>query len=804
MATYYVAEGGSAANKGAATSGTYPGGCMSPSVHNGETFSAGDEVHFSDEGGVIRAQIIPPSSGSDGSPIIYKNKSGDTPEISGADVCSFSQSGGGSPDIIEEGFEGAGYEFAWDTVQALASGTLDEDADVADVGSPAGWGSQCLKAVITGSGDTARIYETGLNGGSGYAISYGRVGFCVTSESLANGDNQYIAKVETSGSAMLWELGLDQTAGTFRAYIDIRHDGSSNITYFDCAVDDVLDIEVKWDSTNDVYEWKKGGVSQANGALTGSAAGWTLERIFIGMGSTPDAAATVYYDNIGLDSSDWIGGSGNWYSDDLSADPDQVYSDDTRLTEEAVLGNLGAGEWHWEAGENRLWVGTDPSGAVIEGSVRDHCISVVAKSYLTFDGLNVEKALFDNIEFKTSGGYHTVQNCGIYRAFWRGLVTDSGSTSYNTVDSCTVHYNGDSGIQASGGSSTGWLIKRNDVRYNGWNDDRNVYTAGINATSSNGHTIEHNYVIDNWRSGIWLDVNVTNVTIQYNFCKDNTGWANAVGIHVEAGCSNNKVLYNVVRGSINSQIKVTENSGGNGCNNNLIYGNTCYADGKQYGLVCLGPDEANTYSNNIIKNNIVTGTFSQNLVRIGPGGAINDGTYGSGNVYENNCFGPEAANFLRWNVTSYSTYDAWLAASSQTDNNVEADPAHTNIGADDFTLGGASPCINTGVDLGATYDDALDPSTSWPSGVVTADQDSHGAGWEVGAYVYANPVITVQAPASASTVDNLTMAFDAGTVSIDAATSTSTADNLTMSASSGAATDGVSSVCTKTILLLSK
>jgi len=55
VATYYVAEGGTAANKAAATSGTYPGGCMSPAVHNGETFSAGDTINVKSDGGVVRA-----------------------------------------------------------------------------------------------------------------------------------------------------------------------------------------------------------------------------------------------------------------------------------------------------------------------------------------------------------------------------------------------------------------------------------------------------------------------------------------------------------------------------------------------------------------------------------------------------------------------------------------------------------------------------------------------------------------------------------------------------------------------------
>jgi len=97
VATYYVAEGGTATDqaKENATSGTYPTGCLSPAGYNAETFSAGDEVHLSDEGGVIRAQINTPSSGSSGSEIIIKAKSGDSPIVSGAELIStWSDEGG--------------------------------------------------------------------------------------------------------------------------------------------------------------------------------------------------------------------------------------------------------------------------------------------------------------------------------------------------------------------------------------------------------------------------------------------------------------------------------------------------------------------------------------------------------------------------------------------------------------------------------------------------------------------------------------------------------------------------------------
>ena len=48
---------------------------------------------------------------------------------------------------------------------------------------------------------------------------------------------------------------------------------------------------------------------------------------------------------------------------------------------------------------------------------------------------------------------------------------------------------------------------------------------------------------------------------------------------------------------------------------------------------------------------------------------------------------------------------------------------------------------------------ALDPTSTWPDNVATLDQNSHGDGWEIGAYVYAayaakGQIVSLTHPAS--------------------------------------------------------
>jgi hypothetical protein len=69
---YYLRAGGTAANKGAAAGPcTTASATMSMATHNAATFSAGDTIYVCNDGGTIRSQLVVPSSGSSGNPIIY-------------------------------------------------------------------------------------------------------------------------------------------------------------------------------------------------------------------------------------------------------------------------------------------------------------------------------------------------------------------------------------------------------------------------------------------------------------------------------------------------------------------------------------------------------------------------------------------------------------------------------------------------------------------------------------------------------------------------------------------------------------
>lgn len=66
-----MAELGEAANKAAATGVAYPDNFMSRGTHDGETFSAGDIIRVTNDGGTFFGRFTTPSSGESGNHIIY-------------------------------------------------------------------------------------------------------------------------------------------------------------------------------------------------------------------------------------------------------------------------------------------------------------------------------------------------------------------------------------------------------------------------------------------------------------------------------------------------------------------------------------------------------------------------------------------------------------------------------------------------------------------------------------------------------------------------------------------------------------
>lgn len=190
-------------------------------------------------------------------------------------------------------------------------------------------------------------------------------------------------------------------------------------------------------------------------------------------------------------------------------------------------------------------------------------------------------------------------------------------------------------------------------------------------------------------------------TVQYSVAKNNKKSAIA---NIDASSMN--MYYNLFYHETNGTIPLVNlrNTGTHVMYNNIIHSDA--QSGTGIGL----EDTVNV----TFKNNIVNG-FDIGLLNSSGGTITND---------YNIVYGAGTNNYSGITAGSHS---------------IEQNPAFTNSTTRDFTLLSTSPAINTGVNLGASFDDAVNPGSIWTSEITTDDQDLRGSNWEIGPYIYPVP-----------------------------------------------------------------
>jgi parallel beta-helix repeat protein len=406
-------------------------------------------------------------------------------------------------------------------------------------------------------------------------------------------------------------------------------------------------------------------------------------------------------------------------------------------------------DWYWTSNTLYIYSATDPAGRTIEAAKRDYGMTMNNKSYVTVQNLDIRNANLLGIHLSawlTTYSHVTVDGCTLQNNYQSGvhIVADGGyAIDSVTIKNSIAHGNGEAGISGGVGANvSNILIQGNTVYSNSWRTD-SVDWGGIKVFGSTmtNVTIEDNDVFNNGDAqssykteggantgdGIYVDTIGSGVVIRCNRVHDN----HRSGIFIEKS-DGVAAYHNISYNNGQSGIYIFDKS-----HYNLIYSNTVY--GNRQGLRLDGLASSGGLTGNILKNNIsfantgTEGNASEYTLMVQNGGE-NDGTNGSGNVYLYNALGPEATNFINWGGVNKSTYAAFDTAYGSSTNSVAGDPKFTNAAGNDLTLQSASPAINAGTDLGSSYQNGLDPRTSFPWSTVS--QNSYGSGWEIGAFVY--------------------------------------------------------------------
>jgi hypothetical protein len=205
--------------------------------------------------------------------------------------------------ILDEKLEGTGYQNTW-TESVGAGCTINEDAASSDVGSPTDWGSQCLK-LITAVGVPNYTYSLLGDG----AIRYTRVEIVITARTLDDGTGRLIAVgMNNAGSTYCWRLFIARSGASYLFAVIAFLDGTTQSLYWGSAysLNTKYRLEIRWDKTNNVFDWKVDGTSQGSQSLVAGSVQMGL--ICAGGDDNPgNNSATFYEDLIAVDNADWVG-----------------------------------------------------------------------------------------------------------------------------------------------------------------------------------------------------------------------------------------------------------------------------------------------------------------------------------------------------------------------------------------------------------------------------------------------------------------------------------------------------------------
>ena len=157
----------------------------------------------------------------------------------------------------------------------------------------------------------------------------------------------------------------------------------------------------------------------------------------------------------------------------------------------------------------------------------------------------------------------------------------------------------------------------------------------------------------------------------------------------------------------------------------VVYNNTIFGPSNSNAAI----SHASTSTGALVKNNIFyTGAY-----------ASVDASSEPATVYDYNDYFSASGTPFSWGGTAMS-FSGWQTGAGQDAHSLNVDPQLANassLGASgNFSLLAVSPAINSGVNLGSTYQMGLSPASAWTGGVSLLNQNAAGSGWEIGGYVY--------------------------------------------------------------------
>jgi hypothetical protein len=197
--------------------------------------------------------------------------------------------------IVDESFEGAGYQEApW--TETIGDGcSLDKDYSPLPGTNPPDTGSECLRLV-----SDAPSYQAMTN--LEYVIpqqtTFTSFYFMVEAEGLANGQKKTIGSLRNDAGSAAWGFMLYKYEDQLKFNVYLYNIGVWNQAYYDILPNTWYNIMVSYDDAWDSWQWWVDDVSQNWGTLSGDHRTNIQNWTFGFEDPAQDRTATVYFDKI--------------------------------------------------------------------------------------------------------------------------------------------------------------------------------------------------------------------------------------------------------------------------------------------------------------------------------------------------------------------------------------------------------------------------------------------------------------------------------------------------------------------------
>jgi hypothetical protein len=421
-------------------------------------------------------------------------------------------------------------------------------------------------------------------------------------------------------------------------------------------------------------------------------------------------AVGMHVDNFECGPLGVVGSPTNTYQSTLPAQAWLIEQDGALGIRGPNTDQLANGQWYWQSGTLyvRRDAGSPPANAVIVAT-RLNGINVGARTDTTIQDIAIEHT--SNLAVRVDAGGHrtTVQRCYAQRASTIGTTSRNGvfgavSANDFTVQGSVIRECDNDGIYVQQGLRP--VFTDNLVR--------TIQGVASDCIQSDGQGLTVNGVIlrnrcstlgSNSPKGCII-VFGDGYTIDENYCQGSGGAGRASGNYgISIGSGNAyKIRRNTVYNMSNDGIRITCNGDTTEIRDDFtVVGNVVIDCGIGIYLVVRGTHQ-HWYNNTIV-----------NVARVPQFNGANDNIVwdatGSGRAMrliqvtttpdsDYNIFSPQAANFINWGGTLYSTLATYSAAQSKDSHSSTVDPGFVNskgTARKDFALRSDSPARGLGV-----------------------------------------------------------------------------------------------------------